>query len=166
MAAMTTRRSVLKMMCVPAVSRLWAADSGSAERPFRVAVPKQTIDRILTRVREARWPERLEGGWLYGANWDYLKELASYWTTRYDWRKAEARLNAYPQFMARIEDFDIHFYHVRGRGPRPVPIVLTHGWPGSVFEFLEAIGPLSDPARFGGSAADAFDVVVPSLPGF
>ncbi|HJT88138.1 MAG TPA: epoxide hydrolase, partial [Bryobacteraceae bacterium] len=122
---------------------------------------------ILRRVRETRLPDRLEGNdWRYGADWDYMRALAEYWTTRFDWRKAEAGLNRYPQYLARVEDFDIHFYHLKGQGPRSVPLVLTHGWPGSVFEFLEAIGPLSDPARFGGSPEDAFDVVVPSLPGF
>jgi len=139
----------------------------SSPRPFRVAIPQKTIDHILTRVRETHWPDRLEtDDWRYGANWDYMKELATYWTTRYDWRKAEARLNSFPQFKARVEDFDIHFYHVRGTGPRPMPIVLTHGWPGSVVEFLDAIGPLTDPAGHGGSAEDSFDVVVPSLPGY
>ena len=143
---------------------LWAE---AGPKPFRVAIPQRTIDHILLRVREANWPERLgENTWSYGANWDYLKQLATYWTTRFDWRKAEAKLNGYPQFKAQVDDFEIHFYHVRGRGPRPIPLVLTHGWPGSVVEFLDAIGPLSDPARFGGSADDAFDVVVPSLPGF
>ena len=116
---------------------------------------------------KARWPDRLDApDWRYGANWDYLKSLAEYWSTTFDWRKAEASLNRYPQFVARVQDFDVHFYHVKGRGPRPVPLILTHGWPGSVFEFLEAIGPLTDPARFGGSPDDAFDVVVPSIPGF
>ena len=95
-----------------------------------------------------------------------MKSLADYWSTTFDWRKAEASLNRYPQFVARVQDFDIHFYHVKGRGPNPLPLILTHGWPGSVFEFLEAIGPLTDPARFGGSPDDAFDVVVPSIPGF
>src|ERR1700674_1408609 len=163
---MTSRRSLLQLICAAAARRLLAETPGSAARPFRVAVPKQTLDRILTRVREARWPDRLEGGWQYGANYDYLKELAAYWTTRYSWRKAEEHLNSFPQFIARVEDFDVHFFHVKGKGPRPVPIVITHGWPGSVVEFLDAIGPLTDPARFGGSADDAFDVVIPSLPGF
>jgi pimeloyl-ACP methyl ester carboxylesterase len=132
-----------------------------------VDVPQATIDRILNRVREARFPDRLEApDWRYGANWDYMKALAEYWTTQFDWRKAEANLNRYPQFLARVGDFDVHFYHVKGRGPKPMPLVLTHGWPGSVFEFLEAIGPLTDPASFGGSPEDAFDVVVPSVPGF
>ena len=144
-----------------------AEATGAAPRPFRVDIPQATVDRILNRVRDTRWPDRLEANdWRYGANWDYMKALAEYWTTQFDWRKAEANLNRYPQFLARIGEFDVHFYHVKGRGPKPVPLVLTHGWPGSVFEFLEAIGPLTDPASFGGSAEDAFDVVVPSVPGF
>ena len=105
-------------------------------------------------------------GWSYGVSYNYLKELTAYWTTQFDWRKVEERLNRYPQFLARIDDFHIHFLHVQGKGVRPVPIVLTHGWPGSVVEFLDAIGPLTDPVAHGGSAADAFDVVIPSLPGF
>jgi pimeloyl-ACP methyl ester carboxylesterase len=163
-----SRRALLSLVSLPIGMQIAAeAQAPHAARPFRIAIPQKTIDRILTRVREARWPAKLVADdWRYGANWDYLKELATYWTTRYDWRKAEARLNSYPQFLARVEDFDIHFYHVRGRGTRPLPIILTHGWPGSFFEFLDAIGPLTDPARFGGSAEDAFDVVVPSLPGF
>jgi microsomal epoxide hydrolase len=104
--------------------------------------------------------------WRYGANWDYMRSLAKYWIQQFDWRKAEANLNRYPQFLARVGDYDIHFYYVKGRGPKPMPLILTHGWPGSVFEFLEAIGPLSDPESFGGSADDAFDVIVPSMPGY
>ncbi|MBV9627763.1 MAG: alpha/beta fold hydrolase, partial [Xanthobacteraceae bacterium] len=141
---------------------------GSAPRPFRVDIPQATIDRILNRVRDTQWPDRLDApDWRYGANWDYMKALAEYWVERFDWRKAEANLNRYPQFLARVGDYDIHFYHVKGRGsPKPMPLILTHGWPGSVLEFIEAIGPLSDPASFGGSPEDAFDVVVPSLPGY
>jgi pimeloyl-ACP methyl ester carboxylesterase len=161
-----SRRAFLA--AVPALSltasRLVAAP---AARPFRIEIPQSTINRILKRVKEAHWPDRIEStDWRYGANWDYMKALAGYWTTKYDWRKAEARLNRDPQFLASIGGYDVHFYHVRGKGPRPVPLVLTHGWPGSVLEFQDAIGPLSDPASFGGSAADAFDVVVPSIPGF
>jgi epoxide hydrolase len=134
---------------------------------FQVAIPDATIKQIVRRVRETRFPERLDGNdWRYGADWDYMKALADYWASAFDWRKAQANLNRYPQFKARVDDFTIHFYHVKGRGPKPLPLLLTHGWPGSVFEFLEAIGPLSDPARYGGSSDDAFDVVVPSLPGF
>src|SRR5215813_3241304 len=136
------------------------AQDSVAPRPFRVDVPQATIDRILARAREARWPARLDANdWRYGANWDYMKALAQHWTDRFDWRKAEADLNRYPQFISRLGDYDIHFYHVKGRGPKPMPLILTHGWPGSTFEFLDAIGPLTDPASFGGAAEDAFDVV-------
>jgi microsomal epoxide hydrolase len=144
-----------------------AMAEGAGPVPFRVDIPQATIDRILHRVREAQWPDRLDAtDWRYGANWDYMKALSEYWIKQFDWRKAEANLNRYPQFLARVGDYDIHFYHVKGRGPKPMPLILTHGWPGSVFEFLEAIGPLSDPASYGGSLDDAFDVVVPSLPGY
>ncbi len=144
-----------------------AEGASPAPKPFRVDIPQTTVDRILNRVRDAQWSDRLDASdWRYGTNWDYMKALAKYWTEQYDWRKSEANLNRYPQFLARVGDYDIHCYHVKGRGPRPVPLILTHGWPGSVVEFLEAIGPLSDPASFGGSPEDAFDVVVPSLPGY
>jgi pimeloyl-ACP methyl ester carboxylesterase len=144
------------------------AQSGAPRlKPFRVNIPRAKIDHIIKRVREADWPDRLDADdWRYGANWDYMRSLSKYWVERFDWRKAEANLNRYPQFLARVSDYDIHFYYVKGRGPKPMPLILTHGWPGSVFEFLEAIGPLSDPASFGGSADDAFDVIVPSMPGY
>ena len=168
-----SRRALLETMLAAgsapllAESSAYAQASGRAPRPFRVDIPQANIDRILNRLRDTRWPDRLEtNDWRYGANWDYMKTLVDYWTTQFDWRKAQANLNRYPQFLARLGDFDIHFYHVKGHGPKPVPLILTHGWPGSVFEFLEAIGPLTDPARFGSSPEDAFDVVVPSLPGF
>jgi epoxide hydrolase len=141
-------------------------------KPFKVNIPQAAVTRILNRVKETRFPERLDApDWRYGANWEYMKALAEYWTTKFDWRKAEANLNRYPQFLARVRDlsagdFEIHYYHVKGRGVKPLPLILTHGWPGSVFEFLEAIGPLTDPVRYGGSAEDSFDVVVPSIPGF
>ncbi|PYU22089.1 MAG: multidrug MFS transporter, partial [Acidobacteria bacterium] len=168
-----SRRAVLAMPLLAAALPILEQPSlasevhGTAPRPFRVNIPEATIRHILNRVRDTRWPDRLDAtDWRYGANWDYMKALAQYWTTRYDWRKAEASLNRYPQFLARVGDFDIHFYHVKGKGPNPVPLILTHGWPGSVLEFLEAIGPLSDPQRFGGSPEESFDVVVPSVPGF
>ena len=123
---------------------LFAQSAASKPRPFRVNISQATIDRILTRVREAEWPDRLDAPDLrYGVSWDYMKALALYWTEQFDWRKAEANLNRYPQFQARVSDYDIHFYHVKGRGPRPMPLILTHGWPGSVFEFLDAIEPLA-----------------------
>ena len=152
---MPSRRDLFR---VPIVLPFMAqAQQPSKTRPYKVDIPPATIKRILTRVREARLPDRIDAAdWSYGVNWDYMRSLAEYWATRFDWRKAEANLNRYPQFLARVEDYDIHFYHVRGRAPNAMPLILTHGWPGSVFEFLEGIGPLS---------AD-FNVVVPSLPGF
>src|ERR1700722_2237827 len=114
--------------------------TGSAPRPFRVDIPQATIDRILNRVRDTQWPDRLDAtDWRYGTNWDYMKALAQYWGEQFDWRTAEKNLNRYPQFLARVGDYDIHFYHVKGRGsPKPMPLILTHGWPGSVLEFIEA----------------------------
>ena len=162
-----SRRSVIKTIPVSLAIPAMFAQTQSQPRPFHIAIPQRKIDHILKRVREAQWPDRLDGAaWQYGADWDYMKELAAYWISRFTWRKAEARLNEFPQFITNIDGLDIHYYHVRGRGPRPFPIVLTHGWPGSVVEFLDAIGPLTDPAKYGGSPEDAFDVVIPSLPGF
>src|SRR5262249_54119474 len=126
---------------------VFAQGVASAPVPFRVNIPQATIDRILTRVREAEWPDRLDAPDLrYGVSWDYMKTLARYWTEQFDWRRAEANLNRYPQFHARVGDYNIHFYHLKGRGPKPLPLILTHGWPGSVFEFVDGIEPLSDPA--------------------
>jgi microsomal epoxide hydrolase len=140
---------------------------GSAVRPFRVNISQLTVDRILARVRESRWPDRMNASdWRYGTNWDYMRELAQYWTTQFDWRLAESKLNRYEQFIARVDDLDIYYYHVRAKSRTALPLILTHGWPGSVFEFNQAIGPLTDPARFGGSEDEAFDVIIPSLPGF
>jgi len=161
-----SRRALNTMLLATAASSFVgqrnAVAEGAGPVPFRVDIPQATIDRILSRVREAQWPDRLDAtDWRYGANWDYMKALSEYWIKQFDWRKAEANLNRYPQFLARVGDYDIHFYHVTGRGPKPMPLILTHGWPGSVFEFLDAIGPLSDPASYGGSPDDAFDVVVP-----
>jgi len=160
-----TRRDVLRLL--PASFSFPVLLQNNAPRSFKVDIPQATINRILTRVKNTRLPDRLEApDWRYGANWDYVKALAEYWATKYDWKKSQANLNRYPQFVARVEDYDIHFYHVKGQGPRPLPLILTHGWPGSVFEFLEALGPLTDPVKHGGAAEDAFDVVVPSIPGY
>jgi pimeloyl-ACP methyl ester carboxylesterase len=162
-----SRRKLMKLLALSSAGAALSRAQSSTPRPFRVAIAKHQIDRILARVRQTEWPDPIgEPGWAYGVSYSYLKELSAYWTTRFDWRKVEERLNRYPQFLARVDDFDIHFLHVRGTGVRPMPIVLTHGWPGSVIEFLDAIGPLTDPVKYGGSAADAFDVVIPSLPGF
>jgi len=174
MSSSKPNRRVVNSMLIAAASspllprrEVHAETAAFAVKPFRVDIPQARIDHILARVREAEWPDRLDApDTRYGVNWDYMRALARYWTEVFDWRKAESNLNRYPQFLARVGDYDIHFYHVKGRGPKPMPLILTHGWPGSVLEYLEAIGPLSDPASYGGSPDDAFDVIVPSLPGF
>lgn len=136
-------------------------------RPFQIAVPDAVLDDLRERLARTRWPDALPGtGWEYGADVDYVRELCDYWRTGYDWRRHEAELNRYPQFLQEVDGVDLHFYHVRGRGRAPFPLLLVHGWPGSVYEFHHLIGPLTDPAAHGGEPADAFDVVVPALPGF
>ncbi|GHO56365.1 epoxide hydrolase family protein [Ktedonobacter robiniae] len=134
---------------------------------FTIAIPQGTLDDLLVRLSQTRWPDQVEGAsWEYGTNLDYLKELADYWQHEFDWRAQETRLNQFAQFRADIDGLGIHFIHERGKGPNPLPIILTHGWPSSFFEMLKIIPLLTDPARYGGDPADAFDVVVPSLPGF
>jgi pimeloyl-ACP methyl ester carboxylesterase len=139
----------------------------SAIRPFRVAVPDATLERIRARVADYAWHEMPDdGGWAYGTNLDYMKALCAYWLEEFDWRAQEAALNRLPQFTAAVDGVDIHFIHERGSGQAPMPLIISHGWPGSVVEFLDIIEPLAHPERFGGSADDAFDVIAPSLPGF
>ena len=139
----------------------------TAPKPFRIAIPEDTLDRIRARVAAYEWHEMPDdGGWAYGANLDYMKELCAYWVEEFDWRTQEAALNRFAQCVAPVEGIDVHFIHERGSGPAPTPLVISHGWPGSVVEFREIIEPLAHPGRFGGDPADAFDVVAPSLPGF
>ena len=136
-------------------------------QPFRIAVPDETLARIRARVADYAWHEMpADGGWAYGTNLDYMKELCAYWLESFDWRAQEAALNRLPQFTAPVEGLDLHFLYEKGSGPAPLPLIISHGWPGSVFEFSEIIEPLAHPERFGGRAEDAFDVVAPSLPGF
>ncbi|MBT6278313.1 MAG: alpha/beta fold hydrolase [Chromatiales bacterium] len=135
--------------------------------PFRVDVPAQTLERIRTRVAQFPWHEMPDdGGWEYGANLDYMRELCEYWLDEFDWRKQEEALNTQAHFRAQVQDIDLHFVHERGSGSNPLPLVISHGWPGSVVEFSEVVEPLAHPERFGGSVDDAFDVIAPSLPGF
>lgn len=134
---------------------------------FKVAIPQATLDDLRERLDRTRWPDEIEGaGWDYGTNLGYLKELANYWQHTFDWRKQEAMLNQFAHFRAEVDGVGIHFIHERGKGPNPTPIILTHGWPGSFFEMLKIIPLLTDPESHGGRAEDAFDVVVPSLPGY
>jgi pimeloyl-ACP methyl ester carboxylesterase len=144
-----------------------AADSGATIRPFHIHVPDAALADLRRRIAATRWPDReTVPDRSQGAQLAKLQELVRYWGTDYDWRKAEAKLNALPQFTTNIDGVEIHFIHVRSRHRNALPVILTHGWPGSVFEFTKVIGPLTDPAAHGGSADDAFDVVIPSIPGY
>jgi pimeloyl-ACP methyl ester carboxylesterase len=135
--------------------------------PFRIEVPQADLDDLHDRLARTRWPAELPGvGWSRGVPVGYLKELAEYWRTGYDWWTHEARLNGLPQFTTTIDGQTIHFLHVRSREPNATPLMLIHGWPDSIVEFLDVIGPLCDPVAHGGDAADAFHLVIPSLPGF
>jgi pimeloyl-ACP methyl ester carboxylesterase len=135
--------------------------------PFRIAVPDAVLTDLRQRLARTRFPDEIaDSGWTYGTDLAYLRGLVAHWYEGYDWRAAEAALNVFPQFKARVGDLAIHLMHVRGVGPRPFPLVITHGWPGSVAEFAKIIAPLTDPARHGGDPADAFDVVAPSMPGY
>ncbi|WP_020578761.1 epoxide hydrolase family protein [Actinopolymorpha alba] len=135
--------------------------------PFQIEIPQDRLDDLRQRLAQTRWPDELPGvAWEAGVPLGYLKELADYWRTGYDWRAHEARLNEFPQFTTAIDGQTVHFLHVRSPEPGALPLIITHGWPGSVVEFMKIIGPLTDPARYGGDPADAFHVVAPSLPGF
>ena len=138
-----------------------------APRPFAVNVPAATLTDLRERLARARFPdEPPDAGWRYGTELAYVKALAAYWSERYDWRRWESELNRFRQFTAPVAGIDLHFIHEEGRGPRPLPLLISHGWPGSVWEFHKIIPMLTDPARFGGDPADAFTVIAPSLPGY
>jgi pimeloyl-ACP methyl ester carboxylesterase len=135
--------------------------------PFRLSVPEPELDDLRDRLRRTRWPDaETVDDWSQGIPLAYVRELCGHWADGYDWRAVESRLNGLPQFRTEIYGLGIHFLHVRSPEPGALPLVLTHGWPGSVVEFLDTIGPLADPVAHGGDAADAFHVVVPSLPGY
>ncbi len=136
-------------------------------QPFRIDVPDQTLEQIRTQVADYPWHEMPDdGGWAYGTPLGYMKELCAYWINEFDWRKQEAAINRFSHFIAPVEGIDLHFIQEKGDGPSPLPLIISHGWPGSIVEFLDIIQPLAHPQRFGGSEDDAFDVIVPSLPGF
>jgi epoxide hydrolase len=136
-------------------------------RPFRIDIPQADLDDLRNRLGRTRWPDQLPGvGWSRGVPLDYVKDLAEHWRTTYDWRAWEARLNHYPQFTTTIDGQNVHFLHVRSPEPDALPLVVTHGWPGSIVEFLDVVGPLSDPRAHGGEPADAFHLVIPSIPGY
>jgi pimeloyl-ACP methyl ester carboxylesterase len=140
-----------------------------AIKPYKIEVPDAVLEDLQARLAEVRWPAEVEGsGWAYGTNLEYLRGLAGYWRDGYlpEWRRHEKDLNRFPHFRHEVDGVGLHFIHERGRGSRPTPLLLLHGWPDSFFRFHRIIPMLSDPARHGGGEADAFDVVVPSLPGF
>ncbi len=136
-------------------------------RPFRVDIPEEKLTDLRRRIAATRWPEKEPvDDQSQGAQLAKVQEFVDYWATDYDWRTLEAKLNALPQFITEIDGLDIHFIHVRSPHANALPLIMTHGWPGSVLEFVKVIGPLSDPESHGAPAEDAFDVVVPSMPGF
>src|SRR4029077_16122209 len=147
--------------------KLKAVAADRVIRPFRIDVPQTELDDLRDRLARARWPEESPGaGWSQGVPGDYLMELAEYWRAGYDWRRYEARLNELPQFTTEIDGATVHFLHVRSGESAALPLILTHRWTGSIVEFLNVIGPLIDPRAYGGDHADAFHVVIPSLPGY
>jgi pimeloyl-ACP methyl ester carboxylesterase len=144
-----------------------ASTEDTAIRPFRINVPEQALADLRRRIEMTRWPEKeTVADQSQGVPLATMRELARYWAADYNWRKAEEKLNAYPQFVTNIDGLDIHFIHVRSRHPNALPLVITHGWPGSVLEQIKLIGPLTDPTAHGGMAEEAFDVVIPSMPGY
>ena len=141
-------------------------DTDAAVRPFTVDIPQSALDDLKRRVLDTRFPEKEPvSDASQGVQLDVVRELADYWSHAHDWRAVESRLNALPQFVTEIDGLDIHFVHVRSKHDGALPVIITHGWPGSVIEQLKIVGPLTDPTAYGASAADAFDVVIPSLPG-
>jgi pimeloyl-ACP methyl ester carboxylesterase len=142
-------------------------DTATETRPFQIEIPDEQIDDLRRRIAATRWPTKeLVSDRSQGVQLATLQELARYWTSEYDWRKCEARLNALPQFTTEIDGVEIHFIHVRSRHENALPLIMTHGWPGSVIELLDTVGPLSDPTAHGGTPEDAFHLVLPSLPGY
>jgi pimeloyl-ACP methyl ester carboxylesterase len=138
-----------------------------AVQPFKIEIPEQTLQDLQARLERTRWPDEIHGSeWDYGTNMAYLKELVEYWRTSFDWRAQERLINSFSHFKTQVDGLEIHFIHEKGKGPNPVPLVVTHGWPGTFFEMHKIIPLLTDPASHGGDPADAFDVVAPSMPGY
>jgi hypothetical protein len=135
-------------------------------RPFKIEVPNEVLEDLRERLARTRFPDEVpDTGWEYGTNLAYMKELVDYWRTKYDWRKHEAQLNRFDHFKARVGGLELHFIHAKGRGPKPKPLLLSHGWPGTIYEFKEIITMLTDPAVYGADPAQSFDVIAPSVPG-
>jgi len=138
-----------------------------AVQPYKIEIPDSVLDDLKSRLERTRWPDELPGtDWDYGSNLDYVKELVEYWRTKFDWHAQEKLINSFSHFKSEVDGLNIHFIHEKGKGPNPMPLVITHGWPGTFFEMYKVIPMLSDPASHGGDPADAFDVVAPSMPGY
>jgi pimeloyl-ACP methyl ester carboxylesterase len=148
--------------------RNFVNQSDAEIRPFRIDVPQNQLDDLGDRLARTRWPGELppRAEWNYGIPLGYMKELTNYWEVSYNWRKHEDQLNEFPQFLTTIDGANVHFLHVRSPEPNALPLILTHGWPGSFVEFLDVITPLTDPRSYGGDPADAFHLVIPSIPGY
>ena len=137
------------------------------ETAFQIAIPDEALVDLHERLQRTRWPsEIVDSGWSYGTNKSYLQELCEYWVDGFDWRKQETLLNRHDHFLREVDGFRVHYIHAPGQGPNPLPLILTHGWPSTFFELDKIIEPLSDPGSYGGDPEDAFDVFVPSLPGY
>src|SRR5215218_797764 len=170
------RRQLLSQAAMTAVAAsvssllpLHSAKAGAngAVRPFHVSVPEQDLLDLRRRLAATRWPDReIVADQSQGVQLRTVQQLVRYWRTEYDWRKMEARLNALPQFVTEIDGVDIHFIHVRSRHENALPMIVTHGWPGSIIEQMKIVGPLTDPTAHGATASDAFHVVIPSMPGY
>ena len=171
-SSVLNRREFLASAAAVGASNLLSASAGAAGddgsiRSFRINVPEEVLADLRRRILATRWPEReTVTDDSQGVPLATMQELARYWGTDYDWRKVEARLNALPQFISEIDGLDIHFIHVRSKHDNALPLIVTHGWPGSVIEQLKLIDPLTNPTAHGGSASDAFHIVIPSLPGY
>jgi pimeloyl-ACP methyl ester carboxylesterase len=162
---------VTALVCIPSTSKgqrpVTASAGDAAVRPFTISIPDTVLADLKMRLRNARFPEPLQGdGWGLGTDLRYLEELVAYWRDTFDWRAQERRLNGFEQFTTTIDGLTIHFLHRKSKAPNAFPLLITHGWPGSFVEFTKIIGPLTDPVGHGGQAGDAFDVVIPSIPGF
>ena len=136
-------------------------------KPFKVEIPEENLQNIYSKVKNYQWHEMPDdGGWDYGTNLDYMKDFSKYWVEKYNWKKTEEKINKFNNFKSNIDGIDIHFIYEKGSGSKPKPLLLNHGWPGSVVEFLNIIDQLAHPEKYGGKEEDGFDVIVPSLPGY
>jgi pimeloyl-ACP methyl ester carboxylesterase len=157
----------LVLLAAPSYAQIVPAAEADAVRPYHINIPEEALVDLRRRIAATRWPEReTVADQSQGVQLATIQKLASYWATDYDWRKVEAKLDSLPQFITNIDGVDIHFIHVRSKEKNALPVIVTHGWPGSIIEQLKIIDPLTDPTAFGGRAEDAFDVVIPSLPGY